>query len=111
MKQALEDYCCEVEEKAEKLARAEEMRERADHLQAFNLGRIVQRTENSRRDDWLRVGWLLVGLAIGVTFGRVYPDYLTSALAHRFLTKATLVVREVGKSALGRLWNAPRSRG
>ena len=50
------------------------MRERAEHLQAFNFGRMVQRAENVRHGAWLRVGWLQAGLAMGVACGRVYSD-------------------------------------
>jgi hypothetical protein len=110
MKQMLEDYYREVEEKAEQFAQEAQMRERTEHLQAFNFGRIVQRTENSRHEAFMRVGWLLLGLAIGVAIGRVYPVHLTSALAHQFITKASLVVREMGKSTLGKFWGAPRFR-
>jgi hypothetical protein len=110
VKQSLEDYCRDVEEKAEKFAQEEEMRERHDHLQAFNLGRMVQRTENFRRGAWRRVGWLLAGLAIGLAFGRVYPDYVYPALAQRFLTKASLLVRGAGRAGLLKLWKMPRLR-
>ncbi|MGA2986178.1 MAG: hypothetical protein ABSG32_20425 [Terriglobia bacterium] len=110
MKQTLEDYCREVDEQAERFAQAEERHERADHLQAFNFGRIVQRTENSRRDACLRVGWLLAGLAIGVACGKVYPDHLYRALANKFLTRASLVGRELGRARLYSFWKSLRLR-
>ncbi len=110
MKQALEDYRRTVDEKAEMFAQAEERRERDDHLQAFNFGRMAQRVENTRYDAWRRVGWLLAGLAIGVTFGRVYPDHVYPAMAQKFLTKAGLLVRGAGKAGLAKFWKMPRLR-
>jgi hypothetical protein len=104
MKQVLEDYYREVDAKAEKFAREEELRERAEYLEAFNFGRMVQRTQKSRRDAWRRVGWLLVGVAIGVAFGRVYPDYLYPALAHKCLAQASLIGRDLGRARLYSLW-------
>lgn len=80
MKQALADYYRETEEKAEAFARQDQTTSRFDHLQAFNLGRMVQRIEYSRRDAWLRVGLLLAGLAIGVAVGRISPAHIYDTL-------------------------------
>jgi hypothetical protein len=68
MRQALEDYCREVDEKAERFAREEVICRQSEHLRAFNFGRMIQRVENSRRDLWLRVGCLLAGLVIGLAW-------------------------------------------
>jgi hypothetical protein len=110
MMQAPEDYYQEVEERAQKFVQAQEMRERNDHLRAFHFGRMVQRVENSRHDTWRRVGWLLAGLAIGVAFGRVYPDSVYPALAQRFLTKASLLARGERRAGLLKFWKMPRLR-
>jgi len=110
MKQALQDYYHEVEERAQKVVQAEEMRERDEHLRAFHFGRMVQRVENSRHNAWRHAGWLLAGLAIGVTFGRVYPDSVYPALAQRFLSKASPLVRGAGRAGLLKFWKRARSR-
>jgi hypothetical protein len=47
MKQSFEDYAREVKVKAEHLAQEAEIRAYADHLQAFNFGRSVERTHHS----------------------------------------------------------------
>jgi hypothetical protein len=105
-----EDYYHEVVEKAKRFAQAEEMRERADHLQAFNFGRTVQRIENSPFDVCLHVGCLLAEVTIGMAFGRIYPNYLYPALAHRFLTQARLFVGKLGKTRLYSFWKRLRVR-
>lgn len=110
MRQTLEDYCREVEEKAEQFAQAEAQRERAEHLQAFNFGRLAQRVENSRSGLWLRMGWLVAGVALGAVLGSVFPNYLYPALAHKLFTQASLLVRELGKMGLFSLWKSPRVR-
>lgn len=107
MRQTLEDYCHEVDKKAERFAREEVTCRQSEHLRAFNFGRTIQRVENSRRDAWLRVGFLLAGLVIGVACGRAYPDHLSSTLAHRLLTKANLIVRKAENSTPWRIWTAP----
>ena len=91
MKQALADYYRETEEKADTFARQEQTTSRVDHLHAFNLGRMVQRIEHSRRDAWLRVGLLLAGLAIGVAVGRISPAHVYHAL-----TKAVVFSSPIG---------------
>ena len=73
MKHSLEEYCREVTDKAEKFVQSEEMQRRIDHVRAFNLGRMAQRLETSRREVWLRVGWLLAGVAIGAACGWIRP--------------------------------------
>ena len=91
MKQALANYYREIEEKAAAFAQQEHTISRVDHLQAFNLGRMVQRIEYSRRDTWLRVGLLLAGLASGVAVGRISPSHLYHAL-----TRAMVFSRPIG---------------
>jgi len=107
MKSTLEDYYHDLDEKAERFAQAEEMRERDDHLQAFNFGRIAQRIEGSRSDVWRRAGWVLAGLAIGVACGSAFPDYLCPALALRFLNKTSLLVQGMRKSTFRKLSKTP----
>jgi hypothetical protein len=99
MKAALEEYYREVEEKAEQFAKANEMRERADHLRAFNLGRMAQRVEGVKFKAWLQVGWLLAGLAIGIVIGRAYPAAWYPAGAPKYLARAGQMIRDVGMSA------------
>jgi len=108
MKLALPEYCREVDEKAEQFAQAAEISERAGHLQAFNFGRMAQRIQGEKSDGWLRVGWLLVGLAVGAAIGGAYPDYLYPALAHKYLTKAGHNVRKAEKLPLWRVWKGWR---
>jgi len=109
MKQALEDYIREVEERAERFAQQEDLTRRDDHLRSFNLGRMAQRVERSRHEIWLRVAWLMVGITIGIALGRAYPDYLYPALAHKFLTKAGVVVRSAGKTNFSSFWKNLRA--
>jgi hypothetical protein len=99
MKAALQEYYREVEEKAERFAKANEMRERADHLRAFNLGRMAQRVEGVKFHSWLRVGWLLAGLAIGVAIGRAVPGSWFPAGAQRYFAAAGHIAAEAGRSA------------
>lgn len=44
------------------------MRECLEHLSAFNFGRAVQHLEDAQHDLWVRVRWLLIGVALGATF-------------------------------------------
>jgi hypothetical protein len=104
MRQALEEYYREVEEKAERFEREEVLCRRNDHLMAFNLGRIAQRVEKSRHELWLRIAWLLLGLAVGFACGRLYPTYLYPALAHKFFAKTGAVVRIAERMRLVGLW-------
>ena len=75
MKQSFEDYAREVKVKAEYLAQEAEIRAYADHLQAFNFGRTVQRLADSPPETWLRLGWLLIGTVIG-GLAAVYAQFL-----------------------------------
>lgn len=109
MKQALEDYCREVEEKADILAREEERCRRDEHLRAYNLGRIAQRVNVSKREMWLRALWLLIGLGVGAAVGRAYPDYLYPALAQKFITKANVAMRSAGKDKIQTFWKNLRA--
>ncbi len=72
MKQTFEDYCQELSGQAQRLAQEVEMRECLEHLSAFNFGRAVQHLEDARHDFWVRVRWLLIGVAIGGTFAAGY---------------------------------------
>lgn len=99
MNTALQEYYREVEEKAEKFAKATEMRERAEHLRAFNLGRIAQRAERVKLESWVRLSWLFAGLAIGVVVGGGYRGSWYSAGAKRFFAKSEQIARDAGKSA------------
>jgi hypothetical protein len=49
-----------------------------DHLHAFNFGRTVQRIENARDAFWVRLRWLLLGAAVGVTLAAVYLQVFLS---------------------------------
>jgi len=68
VKQTFEDYCQELSGKAEQLAQEVGMRERLEHLSAFNFSPAVQRLGNAQHDYWVRVRWLLVGVVIGALF-------------------------------------------
>ena len=65
MKQPFEDYAREVRVKTEHLAQEAEIRAYAEHLQAFNFGRSVERLTNAPFNIWLRLGWLLIGTIVG----------------------------------------------
>ncbi|MBZ5672344.1 MAG: hypothetical protein LAO04_21810 [Acidobacteriia bacterium] len=68
MKQTFEGYCQELSGQARQLAQEVEMRECLEHLSAFNFGRAVQHLEDAQHDLWVRVRWLLIGVALGATF-------------------------------------------
>ena len=68
VKQTFEDYCQELSGKAQQHAQEVEMRECLEHLSAFNFGRAVQHLEDAQHDLWVRVRWLLMGVAIGAIF-------------------------------------------
>ena len=55
----------EMKAEAEYLVNAAEARACADHLQAFNLGRTVQRLDDAPNDGCAQLGWLLIGAALG----------------------------------------------
>lgn len=99
MKAALQDYYREVDEKAEQFARETETRECAEHLQAFNLGRMVQRVERVRFERWLRFGWLLVGLVIGAALGKFVPYDTYPASAQRYMARASQALQDAGRTA------------
>jgi hypothetical protein len=85
MTQTFEDYCRAVEAEAECRARDAEVRAYADHLRAFNFGRTVQRLERAPRDFWLRLGWLLIGAAIGAVLAAVVvQSFGTGLVWHSF---------------------------
>jgi hypothetical protein len=65
MKQTFEDYCQEVKAEAGCRTEEAELQACAEHLQAFNFGRTVQHLQDAPPDLWLRLGWLLIGAAVG----------------------------------------------
>jgi len=97
MKQTFEEYRSAVVENAERFAQTQEMRDREDHLQAYNLGRIVERLQNHQNKARRPVPWLLVGLAIGIACGRLFPDYVHRTFTGRFLTHASINHETAGK--------------
>ena len=96
MKQTTDEYYREVVARAEEAARLAEVEQRLEHLRSFNFGRTVQRIQNSRYDRWQRVGWLVVGLAIGLACGRLYPDSHAST-AHKLVSQSSQIVRVADK--------------
>jgi hypothetical protein len=96
MKQTTDEYYREVVARAEEAARLAEVEQRLEHLRSFNFGRTVQRIQNSRYDRWQRVGWLVVGLAIGLACGRIYPDPHAST-AHKLVSQSSQIVRVADK--------------
>jgi hypothetical protein len=82
MKQTFEDYCRQLKVEADALSRQADSHARFNHLQAFDFGRSVGRIENAYDDFWLRVRWLLLGAAVGVTLAAVYLQIFFSV---RFL--------------------------
>jgi hypothetical protein len=63
--QAFDQYCEELRARAAQLADETEMRARVEHLRAFNFGRSIQHLEDSQHDFWMRLCWLLLGVAMG----------------------------------------------
>ena len=72
MAQDIAIYCQSLQAKADKITQNGEGAMRFNHLQAFNFGRSVARLEHARHAFWLRVRWLLMGAAVGVTFAALY---------------------------------------
>jgi hypothetical protein len=78
MKQTFEQYCQQLSAEAAQLSQEVEMRESIEHLGAYNSGRAVQRLEDVQHDLsaqaglWVRVRWLLIGVAIGAAFAAVF---------------------------------------
>ena len=101
MKQTLENYCREVEEKAEKFALTEQTCRQDDHLRSFNFGRMVGRTEISRHAAWVHFGWLVAGILIGAACGLSYPDHAYAAMAHKILTHVDVFVKGAGRLGFG----------
>lgn len=110
MKPSLEEYCREVDERAAQFAETETDCRRDDHLQAFNFGRMIQRTEDKQRGGWFRAGWLLTGLVLGILCGMAIPNHLPNTLIHRFLSQANLLGHKARNSTLGKVWAPPRIR-
>ncbi|MGD1100908.1 MAG: hypothetical protein ABSA59_02485 [Terriglobia bacterium] len=71
MSQTFEDYCRKLQTEAGALALEAAAQSRFDHLHAFAFGRSVGRIESARDAFWLRVRWLLLGAAVGVTLAAV----------------------------------------
>jgi hypothetical protein len=65
VRQTFDQYCDELRVEAARIGEETEMRARYEHLRAFNFGRSVQRLEDRHHHFWLRLLWLLVGLALG----------------------------------------------
>ncbi|MGO8790266.1 MAG: hypothetical protein ACLQVL_23190 [Terriglobia bacterium] len=82
MPNTFEAYCQRLRAEAENLALEAEMPARIDHLHAFNFGRSVARMEHAHEAFWLRVRWLFLGAAVGVTLAAVY---LQIFISQRFL--------------------------
>ena len=78
MSQMLQNYSRKLQAEVDALAQEAEAHSRFDHLNAFNFGRSVGRLENARYSFWLRVRWMLVGAAVGVTLAVVYAQILLS---------------------------------
>jgi hypothetical protein len=79
MSQTFENYCRKLRREADALALEAEARSRFEHLHAFNFGRSLERIEHARDAFWLRVRWLLLGAAVGVTLAAVYLQVFQSA--------------------------------
>jgi hypothetical protein len=75
MSQTFEDYCRKLVDPTAQEADADA---RFDHLHAFNFGRFVGRIENACDHFWLRVRWLLLGAAVGVTLGAAWIQIFLS---------------------------------
>jgi hypothetical protein len=67
MLQTFEDYCRRLRAEGDKASPEAEGCDRFSHLHAFNFGRSVARLEHAREVYWVRVRWLLLGTAVGVT--------------------------------------------
>jgi len=78
MSPTFEDYCRKLQPEADAQALKAEAHSRLDNLHAFNFGRSVGRIENARDAFWLRVRWLLLGAAVGVTLAAVYLQIFLS---------------------------------
>lgn len=78
MPQNNEDYCRRLQTEADIFARKAEGSGRFQHLRAFNFGRSVARLEHARDVFWMRVRWLLLGAAVGVTLAAVYVQVFVS---------------------------------
>jgi len=82
MKQTFEQYCRQLSGEADQLAQEAELRDCLDHLEAFNFGRAVQRLDgvqhglSAQAGFWVRVRWLLVGVAIGAALAAVFAQVL-----------------------------------
>ncbi len=100
MKAALQEYCREVDERAERFATETEMRERADHLNAFNLGRLAQRVDGWKFGGLLRAAWLVVGMLIGMNIGWALLPFLQAATSKKFFTRSASALQTAGSPAL-----------
>jgi len=78
MAQTFADYCRLLQTEADAIAHEAEVHSFLDHLHAFNFGRSVGRIENACDHFWLRVRWLLLGAAVGVTLGAVWIQIFLS---------------------------------
>jgi hypothetical protein len=72
MLQTFEDYCRRLRGEADKASPETEASEHFSHLHAFNFGRSVARLEHAREAFWVRLRWLLLGTAVGVSLAAAY---------------------------------------
>lgn len=116
MRAALQEYYREVDEKAEQFARESELRERADHLRAFNLGRLAQRVESVRSKGRLRAGWIVAGLILGMGIGRPNLSLLRNVSLRVFASHGQAVDasrqprNQTGAPAVNKVYQAHQSR-
>lgn len=78
MSQTFNEYCRKLQKEVDLAAQEADANARLDHLHAFNFGRSVGRIENACDHFWLRVRWLLLGAAVGVTLGAVWIQIFLS---------------------------------
>jgi hypothetical protein len=79
MSTTFEEYCRKLQAEVDSIEQQAEADVRLDHLRAFNLGRSLERIEQSRGNRWLRVRWWLFGAAFGVSAAGVYLHVVLSA--------------------------------
>ena len=80
MKSTFDEYCSELSAEAARLAGETELQARYAHQDSFNFGRRVERIECARRNLWLRILWLVVGVVIGVAVGAGCIEALTMGM-------------------------------
>jgi uncharacterized membrane protein YfcA len=73
-----EDYCQRLRAEADSLAAEAEEAARLNHVHVFNFGRSVAHLEHRHDAFWLRLRWLLLGAAVGVTLAAAYLQVFLS---------------------------------